>query len=58
MDRVMNGQKTYGYMRESTREQNEEQQRIVLLEMGVQEKQIYTVAHFWKLTKKIIEDMQ
>lgn len=52
MDRVMNGQKTYGYMRESTREQNEEQQRIVLLEMGVQEKQIYTVAHFWKVDQK------
>lgn len=34
----MNGQKMYGYMRKSTREQNEEQQRIVLLEMGVQEK--------------------
>lgn len=27
----MNGQKTYGYMRESTREQNEEQQRIASL---------------------------
>ncbi len=37
----MEGQKIYGYMRVSTREQNEEQQRIALLEMGVPEKQIY-----------------
>lgn len=41
MDRVMNEQKMYGYMRVSTREQNEERQRIALLEMGVPEKQIY-----------------
>lgn len=37
----MEGQKIYGYMRVSTREQNEERQRIALLEMGVPEKQIY-----------------
>ena len=33
--------KFYGYMRVSTREQNEERQRIALIEMGVPEKQIY-----------------
>lgn len=37
----MEEQKIYGYMRVSTREQNEERQRIALLEMGVPEKQIY-----------------
>lgn len=37
----MNEQKMYGYMRVSTREQNEGRQRIALLEMGVPEKQIY-----------------
>lgn len=37
----MEGQKIYGYARVSTREQNEERQRIALLEMGVPEKQIY-----------------
>lgn len=34
-------QKIYGYMRVSTREQNEDRQRVALLEMGVPEKQIY-----------------
>lgn len=33
--------KIYGYMRVSTREQNEERQRIALLEMGVPERRIY-----------------
>ena len=33
--------KFYGYMRVSTREQNEDRQRIALIEMGVPEKQIY-----------------
>lgn len=33
--------KIYGYMRVSTKEQNEDRQRIALLEMGVPEKQIY-----------------
>lgn len=33
--------KVYGYMRVSTREQNEDRQRIALLEIGVPEKQIY-----------------
>lgn len=33
--------KVYGYMRVSTREQNEDRQRIALIEMGVPEKQIY-----------------
>ena len=37
----MSEQKIYGYMRVSTREQNEDRQRIALLEMGVSEKQIY-----------------
>lgn len=37
----MDGQKIYGYMRVSTREQNEERQRTALLEVGVPEKQIY-----------------
>lgn len=31
----------YGYMRVSTREQNEDRQRIALIEMGVPEKNIY-----------------
>ena len=34
-------QKMYGYMRVSTREQNEERQRIALLKMGVPETKIY-----------------
>lgn len=33
--------KVYGYMRVSTREQNEDRQRIALLEMGVPEENIY-----------------
>lgn len=33
--------KIYGYMRVSSREQNEDRQRIALLEMGVPEKNIY-----------------
>lgn len=37
----MNELKFYGYMRVSTREQNEDRQRIALVEMGVPEKQIY-----------------
>ncbi|MCI8599209.1 MAG: recombinase family protein [Lachnospiraceae bacterium] len=37
----MEKQKMYGYIRVSTREQNEERQRLALLEMGVPEKQIY-----------------
>ena len=37
----MENAKTYGYMRVSTREQNEDRQRIALLEMGVPEKNIY-----------------
>lgn len=34
-------QKIYGYMRVSTREQNEDRQRMALVEKGVLEKQIY-----------------
>lgn len=34
-------QKMYGYVRVSTREQNEERQRIALLEMGVPKERIY-----------------
>lgn len=37
----MGGQIVYGYMRVSTREQNEERQRIALLKAGVPERQIY-----------------
>ncbi|MCI8375394.1 MAG: recombinase family protein [Lachnospiraceae bacterium] len=37
----MTQQKIYGYIRVSTREQNEERQRIALLEMGVPKSQIY-----------------
>jgi Site-specific recombinases, DNA invertase Pin homologs len=33
--------KIFGYMRVSTREQNEDRQRVALLEMGVPEKNIY-----------------
>ena len=33
--------KIYGYMRVSTREQNEDRQRMALIEMGVPEKNIY-----------------
>ena len=32
---------TYGYMRVSTREQNEDRQRIALLESGVPEENLY-----------------
>lgn len=38
---MMAQQKMYGYIRVSTREQNEERQRIALLEMGVPKEQIY-----------------
>lgn len=34
-------QKIYGYMRVSTREQNEDRQKMELIEKGVLEKQIY-----------------
>lgn len=37
----MENVKIYGYMRVSTREQNEDRQKIALLEMGVPETQIY-----------------
>lgn len=37
----MNEQKNYGYMRVSTKEQNEDRQRVALLEMGVMEENIY-----------------
>lgn len=37
----LEGQKLYGYMRCSSREQNEDRQLIALKEMGVSEKQIY-----------------
>lgn len=37
----MENTKIYGYMRVSTREQNEDRQRLALLEMGVSEKNIY-----------------
>ena len=33
--------KIYGYMRVSSREQNEDRQRIALLEMGVPEKNFF-----------------
>ena len=33
--------KIYGYMRVSSKEQNEDRQRVALLEMGVDEKNIY-----------------
>lgn len=37
----MEEKKIIGYMRVSSREQNEDRQRIALLEMGVPEKNIY-----------------
>ncbi len=37
----MNYEKVYGYIRVSTREQNEDRQRNALLEMGVPERKIY-----------------
>ncbi len=37
----MEGQKVYGYMRVSSKEQNEDRQRIALLEVGVPGKGIY-----------------
>ena len=37
----MSKKKLYGYMRVSTREQNEDRQKIALLKMGVPDKQIY-----------------
>lgn len=37
----MMGERLYGYMRVSSREQNEDRQRIALLQMGVQEQHIY-----------------
>ena len=37
----MKNAEVYGYMRVSTREQNEDRQRIALLEMGMPEKNIY-----------------
>lgn len=37
----MDEMKIYGYMRVSSREQNEERQRIALMEAGVPERQIY-----------------
>ena len=37
----MEVQKIYGYMRVSTKEQNEERQRTALLEVGVPKQQIY-----------------
>lgn len=39
--RYMADMKIYGYMRVSSKEQNEDRQRIALIEMGVQEKNIY-----------------
>ncbi len=41
MERKGQFMKIYGYMRVSTREQNEDRQRIALLEMGVPEQNIY-----------------
>ena len=38
---MMAQQKMYGYIRVSAREQNEERQRIALLEMGVPKERIY-----------------
>lgn len=37
----MNKQKIYGYMRVSSKEQNEDRQKLALLEAGVPEQQIY-----------------
>ncbi|MFG6393753.1 MAG: recombinase family protein [Lachnospiraceae bacterium] len=37
----MEGQKIYGYMRVSSREQNEDRQKMALLGIGIPEKQIY-----------------
>ena len=34
-------QKTYGYIRVPTKEQNEDRQRIDMAEIGVQEKMVY-----------------
>lgn len=39
--RHMTDMKIYGYMRVSSKEQNEDRQRIALIEMGVPEKNIY-----------------
>ncbi len=38
----MNHSKAYGYIRVSTREQNDDRQRIALREMGIPESEIYT----------------
>ena len=37
----MEGQKIYGYMRVSSKEQNEDRQKMALLGIGIPEKQIY-----------------
>ena len=37
----MKQMKVYGYIRVSTNDQNEDRQRIALLEMGIPENQIY-----------------
>ena len=37
----MEDKKYFGYMRVSSREQNEDRQRVALLEMGVPEENIY-----------------
>ena len=37
----MKKQKIYGYMRVSSKEQNEDRQKLALIEVGVPEKQIY-----------------
>ncbi len=39
--KIMEKQKIYGYMRVSSKEQNEDRQRIALLKTGVPEQQIY-----------------
>lgn len=41
MEVISMEKKIFGYMRVSTREQNEDRQRVALLEMGVPEKNIY-----------------
>lgn len=62
----MKNAKIYGYIRVSTREQNEDRQRIALLEMGVPEKNIYmdkqsgkdfNRPQYQKLLKKLDSDV-
>ena len=52
----MEDNRMYGYMRVSTREQNEDRQRIVLLGMGVPEKNIFMDRHLSIKRHKLMLD--